>query len=144
MTPAVSDLDILVCFARAVGENKADYLVSVGRAILDLGDLAAGRQTPPNRPVQGSVSAAVDGLVDALAVSKGWMRDYARAIVEDAVDRVQLSRVTLATSERAALIRAAQWMDIPADGSTAAMEAAQDIGVLRALAARLLVDFEGA
>lgn len=37
-----------------------------------------------------SVPQAIDQLVSALAESKGWMRDYARVLIEDAIDRRHL------------------------------------------------------
>jgi len=33
------------------------------------------------------VPAAIESLVSALAESKGWLRDYARSVIEDAIDR---------------------------------------------------------
>jgi hypothetical protein len=87
------------------------------------------------------VVAATDSLVDALAASKGWLRDYARAVVEDAVDRVQQSTVTLSARERDALIRIEGWLPGGA-GTAEAAASAEVLGVLMSLAARLKRDTE--
>lgn len=43
--------------------------------------------TPAPVAAPASIPQAIDQLVSALAESKGWMRDYARALIEDAIDR---------------------------------------------------------
>ena len=45
---------------------------------------------PAPMAASASVPQAIDQLVSALAESKGWMRDYARALIEDAIDRRHL------------------------------------------------------
>ena len=45
---------------------------------------------PAPMAAPASVPQAIDQLVSALAESKGWMRDYARALIEDAIDRRHL------------------------------------------------------
>lgn len=40
-------------------------------------------------PKPAPVAQAIESLVSALAESRGWMRDYSRAIIEDAIEREQ-------------------------------------------------------
>jgi hypothetical protein len=51
---------------------------------------AAALSHPAPVAAPASVPQAIDQLVSTLAESKGWMRDYARALIEDAIDRRHL------------------------------------------------------
>lgn len=56
---------------------------------------SAAAVSAPTPTVQGEADSdaaptelqAVEALVTALAASRGWMRDYARAVIQDAIDR---------------------------------------------------------
>jgi hypothetical protein len=50
----------------------------------------AALSNPAPVAATASVPQAIDQLVSALAESKGWLRDYARALIEDAIDRRHL------------------------------------------------------
>jgi hypothetical protein len=58
------------------------------RSIADAMNAALSHPAPVAAPA--SVPQAIDQLVSALAESKGWLRDYARALIEDAIDRRHL------------------------------------------------------
>lgn len=56
----------------------------------ELDRLRAALSPPAPVAAPAPVPQAIDQLVSALAESKGWMRDYARALIEDAIDRRHL------------------------------------------------------
>lgn len=51
-----------------------------------------------------SVPEATEQLVIALAESKGWLRDYARGVIEDAIDRKHLEAAPAPASEAVAIV----------------------------------------
>lgn len=96
-----------------------------GRAALTtalaLPDAQPVAATIPNPP---TVTEATELLVSALRDAKGWMRVYARSLIQDAIDRVESQPATAPEpvepdKERAVIEAAKEWSSerIPADHS---------------------------
>ena len=76
--------------------NVRNPLATCYAAMLDAAPTPPAAQAAEAPSVQHATAA----LVDALARSKGWMRGYAEAIIQDAIDRKQSAQATEAGEAR--------------------------------------------